>query len=65
MGYMAHVCVSTTARQAAERGYDVVLVREAIGDRDIPGVNAAELVDVVLKELADGFGAVVGLSEVQ
>jgi nicotinamidase-related amidase len=65
VGYMSHVCVSTTARQAAERGYDVVLVREAIGDRDIPGVKAAELVDVVLKELADGFGTVVGLSDVQ
>lgn len=24
-GYMAHVCVSTTARQAAERGWDVIL----------------------------------------
>lgn len=30
-GYMAHVCVSTTARQAAERGYDVLLAKEAIG----------------------------------
>ncbi|KAF7341056.1 Secreted isochorismatase effector Isc1 [Mycena sanguinolenta] len=25
-GYMAHVCVSTTAREAAQRGYDVVVV---------------------------------------
>ena len=25
------VCVSTTARQAAERGYDVLLAKEAIG----------------------------------
>lgn len=31
---MAHVCVSTTARQAAERGYDVVVVRDGVGDRD-------------------------------
>jgi nicotinamidase-related amidase len=62
---MAHVCVSTTARQAAERGYDVVLVKEAIGDRDIPGVKAAELVETVLRELADAFGTVVGIDEVK
>jgi nicotinamidase-related amidase len=65
VGYMAHVCVSTTARQAAERGYDVVLVKEAIGDRDIPGIKAAELVETVLKELADAFGTVVGIDEVK
>jgi nicotinamidase-related amidase len=65
VGYMAHVCVSTTARQAAERGYEVVLVREAIGDRDIPGIKAGELVDTVLKELADAFGTVLGVKEVK
>jgi len=58
-GYMAHVCVSTTARQAAERGYDVLLAQDAIGDRDIPGAKAADLVTVVLAELADAFGTVV------
>lgn len=31
-GYMAHVCVSTTARQAAERGLDVILAKE-VGER--------------------------------
>jgi nicotinamidase-related amidase len=58
-GYMAHVCVSTTAKQAAERGYDILLAEDAIGDRDIPGVKAADLVGVVLAELADAFGTVV------
>ena len=58
-GYMAHVCVSTTARQAAERGYDILLAEDAIGDRDIPGAKAADLVAVVLAELADAFGTVV------
>ncbi|KIR39920.1 hypothetical protein I307_05439, partial [Cryptococcus deuterogattii 99/473] len=61
-GYMAHVCVSTTARQAAEKGYDVILPREAIGDRDIPGAEASVLVDIVLSELADAFGTVLGIS---
>lgn len=63
-GYMAHVCVSTTARQAAERGYDVLLAKEAIGDRDIPGARAKEVVEMSLKELADAFATVIGVSEV-
>lgn len=61
---MAHVCVSTTARQAAERGYDVVLVEDAIGDRNIPGVKAEELVKVVLAELADAFGTVLKAADI-
>ncbi|KAF8852349.1 isochorismatase hydrolase-like protein [Acephala macrosclerotiorum] len=64
VGYMAHVCVSTTARQAAERGYDVVLVEDAIGDRNIPGVKAEELVKVVLAELADAFGTVLKAADI-
>ncbi|KAL9110431.1 MAG: hypothetical protein Q9227_004975 [Pyrenula ochraceoflavens] len=58
-GYMAHVCVSTTARQAAELGYEVVLAEDAIGDRDIPGASATEVVKMVLLELADAFGTVL------
>jgi nicotinamidase-related amidase len=64
-GYMAHVCVSTTARQADERGYDVLLAREAIGDRDIPGASAKEVVDMSLTELADAFATVVGVDEIK
>lgn len=43
---MAHNCVSATIRVAAEMGYDVYAVRDAIGDRDIPGATAEELVRV-------------------
>ena len=64
-GYMAHVCVSTTARQAAERGYDVVLAEGAIGDRDIPGVKAEELLKTALAELADSFGTVVKAGDIK
>ncbi|KAB9006578.1 hypothetical protein FH972_026932 [Carpinus fangiana] len=58
-GYMAHVCVSTTARQAAERGLEVILPRDAIGDRGIPGATASEVVNMTLLELADAFATVV------
>jgi nicotinamidase-related amidase len=65
VGYMAHICVSTTTRQAAEKGYDVILAKEAIGDRDIPGTDGAKLVEVVLNELADGFGTVVSVKDIK
>jgi nicotinamidase-related amidase len=55
-GYMAHVCVSTTARQAAQRGYEVLLAEDGIGDRDIPGATGEE---VTMNELGDAFGTVV------
>ncbi|KAF4452386.1 isochorismatase family [Fusarium albosuccineum] len=55
----AHVCVSTTARQGAERGWDVLIAEDAVGDRDIPGVKADELTRVALAEIADAFGTVV------
>ena len=56
---MAHVCVSTTARQASQRGYDVLVVADGIGDRDIPDVKGNEVTRVVLSELADVFATVV------
>ncbi|SPO01855.1 related to amidases related to nicotinamidase [Cephalotrichum gorgonifer] len=58
-GYMAHVCVSTTARQAAERGWDVIIVEDAVGTRDIPGSTADELKRVALSEIADAFGTII------
>jgi len=64
-GYMAHVCVSTTARQAAEKGWDVVLVEDGIGDRDIPNMNAGEVVKASLDELADAFGSVIQSRDIE
>jgi len=63
-GYMAHVCVSTTARQAAEKGYDVIIAEDAVGDRDIPGAKAADVVRIVLAELGDAFGSIVKAGEI-
>lgn len=64
VGYMAHVCISTTTRAGAELGYDVVVVRDAVGDRDIPGVSAEDLVAVALSELADAFGTVISADDI-
>lgn len=50
VGYMAHVCVSTTAREADQRGLQVVVVEDAVGDRDIPGGSGQEVTKV------SGFG---------
>ncbi|KXG52718.1 uncharacterized protein PGRI_079740 [Penicillium griseofulvum] len=64
VGYMAHVCVSTTARAGNELGYDVVVVGDAVGDRNIPGANAETLVSVVLSELGDGFATIVSEGQI-
>ncbi|RGP74473.1 isochorismatase family [Fusarium longipes] len=63
-GYMAHVCVSTTARQAAERGFDVLIPQDAVGDRNIPGVDADQLVKVALSEIGDAFGTIIKSSDI-
>ncbi|KAJ7760076.1 isochorismatase family hydrolase [Mycena maculata] len=65
VGYMAHVCVSTTAREAAQRGYQVLVVEDAIGDRDIPGASGADVTKMVLLELADAFATIVKSSDIQ
>ncbi|GIJ91208.1 phospholipase C type enzyme [Aspergillus pseudoviridinutans] len=64
VGYMAHVCVSTTARAGDERGYDVIIASDAVGDRDIPGAKAETLVSVALSELADAFATVIPSTEI-
>jgi len=63
-GYMAHVCVSTTARDGARLGYDVLIAEDAVGDRDIPGASGAEVTKMVMHELADAFGTVIQSSDV-
>jgi nicotinamidase-related amidase len=61
-GYMAHVCVSTTARHGAQLGYDVLVAEDAIGDRDIPGASADEVTRIVLAEIAGRFSSIAFLS---
>ncbi|KAI7712557.1 hypothetical protein KC353_g8172 [Hortaea werneckii] len=64
-GYMAHVCVSTTARDAARLGYDVIVAEDCIGDRDIPGLPGPVVTKAVLCELADAFATVVSSSDIR
>ena len=42
----AHNCISATARAGTELGYDISVVRDGVGDREIPGATAEELVRV-------------------
>ncbi|KAL8629640.1 hypothetical protein Q9189_004658 [Teloschistes chrysophthalmus] len=59
VGYMAHVCISATSRIGAEMGYEVSVVSDGIGDRDIPGAKAGVLVETVLAELGDVSATIV------
>ncbi|KAK5110603.1 phospholipase C type enzyme [Meristemomyces frigidus] len=65
VGYMAHVCVSTTARDGARLGYDVLIAEDCVGDRDIPGASGADVTKMVMHELADAFATVVQSSEIK
>jgi nicotinamidase-related amidase len=61
----AHVCVSTTARDAARLGYDVIVAKDCVGDRDIPGVAGDDLTKIVMHELGDAFATIVQSSDIK
>lgn len=61
----AHVCVSTTARDGARLGYDVVIAEDAVGDRDIPGASGADVTKMVMHELGDAFATIVKSSDIK
>nr|POF06949.1 putative isochorismatase family protein yddq [Quercus suber] len=65
VGYMAHVCVSTTARDSARLGYDTLIAEDGVGDRDIPGASGADVTKMVMKELSDAFATVVQSKDIQ
>jgi nicotinamidase-related amidase len=64
VGFMTHMCVSSTARAAIDHGYDVTVVGDACATRDLPGVAGADPIEaevihqVALAELADRFAIV-------
>ena len=63
-GMTANLCVESTGRHAAEEGYDVTFIADAIGSENVPSYEAAVLVNfplignAVLK--VDDFLAAVG-----
>lgn len=68
IGYMTHMCVSTTVRAALDRGYKTTVVAKATATRDLPdtkgGVIRAETIQSAsLAALADRFAIVVQSSK--
>lgn len=64
IGYMTHMCVSSTVRAAIDRGYRTTIVAKATATRDLPApeggvVSAQALQNASLAALADRFAAVV------
>lgn len=64
VGFMTHMCVSTTARAAIDLGYHSTIVASACATRDLTDPNggvvtAAELQRAELAALRDRFAAVV------
>ncbi|KAI1907073.1 hypothetical protein LOZ61_006321 [Ophidiomyces ophidiicola] len=64
VGYMAHVCVSTTARSANELGYEVVIAQDGVGGRDLGKYHGDEVAKMALLEIADYFGTLVDSKEI-
>ncbi|HJV89682.1 MAG TPA: cysteine hydrolase family protein [Holophagaceae bacterium] len=64
VGYGTHMCVSSAAREASERGFQVTVVAGATGSRDLPDglggvVPAAQMHRANLAALGDRFAALV------
>lgn len=63
-GFMTHACISTTARSAAERGFNATVVADACATRDLPSidgnlVSANEVHYSTLAALQDVFAKIV------
>lgn len=64
VGFMTHMCVSSTARAALDLGFTTSVVADATATRDLPGVNQQAVVpaglvhDSALAALADRFSVV-------
>jgi nicotinamidase-related amidase len=64
IGYMTHMCVSSTVRAAIDRGYRTTIVAKATATRDLPSpeggvISAKTLQSASLAALADRFAVVV------
>lgn len=64
IGYMTHMCVSSTVRAALDRGYRTTVVAKATATRDLPAteggiIPAQTLQRASLAALADRFATIV------
>lgn len=64
IGYMTHMCVSTTARAALDLGYQSTIVANATATRDLPDgkggvITAATIQAASLAALSDRFAVIV------
>lgn len=63
VGFMTHMCVSSTARAALDLGLRITIEAQACATRDLPDgrggrIDAATLNDVALVELSDRFAVI-------
>ena len=64
VGYMTHMCVDTTTRQAMHLGLDVTVLDDATGTIDVSDSLPASLVHrVELGVLGDGFATVTSTAD--
>jgi nicotinamidase-related amidase len=69
IGFMTHMCVSSTARAALDLGYQTVIAADACATRDLPKpdggvIDAESLHTAELAALADRFAGVFRASEI-
>jgi len=69
MGFMTHMCVSTTVRDALDYGYAATVVADACGSRDLPTrhgltVPAQVVHETELAALGDRFAGIFTVAEI-
>lgn len=68
MGFMTHMCVSTTVRAALDFGYVSTVVADACAARDLPGVNgvvpAKTVHEAELAALGDRFAGIFSAAQI-
>jgi len=68
VGFMSHMCVSSTARAALDLGHEATIVADATATRSLPAaidgpsIPAADIQRVAMAELADRFSIVTNTS---
>ena len=68
MGFMTHMCVSTTVRAALDFGYAATVVADACASRDLPGLSgvvpARTVHEAELAALGDRFAGVFTAAQI-